>query len=208
MIRRSICIWRDRGWLDDLGDERLRLMDETGVDVQVLSLTTPSLHNLDSGSVSLAAHQRSHRRDGGGTSGSLSGAGRAADRRAGRGVARAQRSARDLGLKGAMLCGRTRRQEPRSPGFLADFRGRGGAWRADFHSSAIPQRAVREVYYSGFGDQVDLAFSTFGLGWHYEAGISSCVWRWLASSIAFRSFRSFWGTGEKWFSSTSSGCPR
>ena len=35
----------------------------------------------------------------------------------------------------------------------------------------IPQRAVREVYYSGFGDQVDTAFATFALGWHYEAGI-------------------------------------
>ena len=40
--------------LDDLGDERLHLMDETGVDVQVLSLTTPGLHNLDGGSVALA----------------------------------------------------------------------------------------------------------------------------------------------------------
>jgi predicted TIM-barrel fold metal-dependent hydrolase len=35
----------------------------------------------------------------------------------------------------------------------------------------IPQRAVREVYYSGFSDQIDTAFATFALGWHYEAGI-------------------------------------
>jgi predicted TIM-barrel fold metal-dependent hydrolase len=34
-----------------------------------------------------------------------------------------------------------------------------------------PQRAVREIYYSGFGSEVDAAFATFGLGWHYEAGI-------------------------------------
>ncbi len=33
--------------LDDLGEIRLKLMDESGVDVQVLSLTTPGLHNLD-----------------------------------------------------------------------------------------------------------------------------------------------------------------
>jgi predicted TIM-barrel fold metal-dependent hydrolase len=32
--------------LADLGDGRLALMDEQGVDVQVLSLTTPGLHNL------------------------------------------------------------------------------------------------------------------------------------------------------------------
>lgn len=35
----------------------------------------------------------------------------------------------------------------------------------------IPQRAIRDVYYSGFGDAVDAAFATFALGWHYEAGI-------------------------------------
>jgi hypothetical protein len=35
----------------------------------------------------------------------------------------------------------------------------------------IPQRAVRDVYYSGFGDSIDTAFATFALGWHYEAGI-------------------------------------
>jgi len=34
--------------LDDLSDGRIRLMDESGVDVQVLSLTSPGLHNLDS----------------------------------------------------------------------------------------------------------------------------------------------------------------
>ncbi len=33
--------------LDDLGEHRLELMDESGMDVQVLSVTTPSLHNLE-----------------------------------------------------------------------------------------------------------------------------------------------------------------
>ena len=35
----------------------------------------------------------------------------------------------------------------------------------------IPQKAIRDIYYSGFDELTDLAFSTFGLGWHYEAGI-------------------------------------
>jgi predicted TIM-barrel fold metal-dependent hydrolase len=30
---------------------------------------------------------------------------------------------------------------------------------------------VRDVYYSGFGEAIDTAFATFGLGWHYEAGV-------------------------------------
>ena len=37
-----------------LADERLALMDETGLDVQVLSLTTPALHDLGPGSVDIA----------------------------------------------------------------------------------------------------------------------------------------------------------
>ena len=38
----------------DLADKRLALMDETGLDVQVLSLTTPALHDLRQESVELA----------------------------------------------------------------------------------------------------------------------------------------------------------
>jgi predicted TIM-barrel fold metal-dependent hydrolase len=30
---------------------------------------------------------------------------------------------------------------------------------------------VRDAYYSGFHPHVDLAFSTFGLGWHYDCGV-------------------------------------
>src|SRR5580698_5372008 len=33
--------------LVDLGEGRLTLMDESGVDVQALSVTTPALHNLE-----------------------------------------------------------------------------------------------------------------------------------------------------------------
>src|SRR5271154_4896182 len=33
--------------LDDLGEHRLTLMDESGVAIQVLSVTAPALHNLE-----------------------------------------------------------------------------------------------------------------------------------------------------------------
>lgn len=39
--------------LRDLADHRLALMDETGIDMQVLSLTTPGLHDLGPESVDL-----------------------------------------------------------------------------------------------------------------------------------------------------------
>lgn len=38
----------------DLSDQRIALMDEAGVDVQVLSLTTPALHDLGDESVEIA----------------------------------------------------------------------------------------------------------------------------------------------------------
>ena len=34
-----------------------------------------------------------------------------------------------------------------------------------------PPPAVRSAYYSGFGDPVDSAFATHGIGWHYETGV-------------------------------------
>ena len=40
--------------LADLAEQRLALMDETGVDVQVLSLTTPGLNNLGHHGIDLA----------------------------------------------------------------------------------------------------------------------------------------------------------
>ena len=34
-----------------------------------------------------------------------------------------------------------------------------------------PDEAVRTAYYSGFSPEVSTAFATYGLGWHYDAGI-------------------------------------
>ena len=44
----------------DLAGDRLALMDETGLDVQVLSLTTPMLHDLGPESVDLARRKPAH----------------------------------------------------------------------------------------------------------------------------------------------------
>ncbi len=62
-------------------------------------------------------------------------------------------------------------EEHGSPGLPPDVRDRSTLRVPLFVHPQIPQRAVRDVYYSGFGDSVDTAFATFALGWHYEAGI-------------------------------------
>ena len=76
-----------------------------------------------------------------------------------------------LGLAGAMVSGRTREKNLDHPDFLPMFGTAAKLGVPIFVHPQSPQRAVREVYYSGFGEPVDTAFAAFGLGWHYEAGI-------------------------------------
>jgi predicted TIM-barrel fold metal-dependent hydrolase len=159
--------------LDDLGPQRLALMDESGVDVQVLSVTTPALHNLEpEQSVTLAQQTNDlvaatvakypTRFQGFATLPTASPAHVAPE---------LERSVTQLGLKGAMLCGRTRDKNLDHPDFWPMFKTAVTLGVPLFIHPQIPQRAVREVYYSGFGDPVDTAFAAFGLGWHYEAGM-------------------------------------
>ena len=159
--------------LNDLGTQRLALMDESGVDVQVLSVTTPALHNLqpqestrlaketnDLVAATVAAHPTRFQ-------------GFATLPTAAPNVAALElgRCITELKFMGAMLCGRTRDKNLDHPDFLPLFEIACRLRVPLYIHPQIPQRAVRDTLYSGFGDQVDTAFAAFGLGWHYEAGI-------------------------------------
>ena len=158
--------------LEEVGETRLQLMNETGIDVQVLSLTSPSLHNLGKESVSLAQHTNDFVAD------IIT---RYPQRFQGfaalpmydpkEAVKELERSVKDLGLKGAMLCGRTREKNLDHKDFWGLFACAESLGVPLFIHPQIPQKAIRDIYYSGFDELTDLAFSTFGLGWHYEAGI-------------------------------------
>ncbi|MGI4804201.1 MAG: amidohydrolase family protein [Janthinobacterium lividum] len=158
--------------LDETGRTRLSLMDESGIDVQVLSLTTPGLHNLGTESINLAkqtndfvasiVQNKPDRFQG------FAALATPAPKEAAKEL---ERAVKNLGLKGAMLCGRTREKNLDHKDFWPIFECAEGLNVPLFIHPQIPQKAVRNIYYSGFDDQVDLAFSTFGLGWHYEAGI-------------------------------------
>lgn len=159
--------------LDNLGEERLRLMDEAGVDVQVLSLTTPGLHNLaPDRAVDLARRTNDRiaeavtRHPGRfqGFAALPTSAPDEAPRELGRAV-------RDLGLKGAMLCGRTREHNLDHPDFRPLLERAAALGVPLFIHPQVPQQAVCEALYTGISPQVDLALSAFGLGWHYEAGV-------------------------------------
>lgn len=159
--------------LDNLGETRLSHMDESGIDIQVLSLTTPALQIADLDNCVplaretndlIAATIRNHpdRFEGFATLPTTSPADAARE---------LERCVTQLGLKGAMLCGRTGAKNMDHQDFLPMLEAAAHLKVPLFIHPQIPQKAVRESYYSGFDSQVDLAFSTFGLGWHYEAGI-------------------------------------
>jgi predicted TIM-barrel fold metal-dependent hydrolase len=156
----------------DLAGERLALMDETGLDVQVLSLTTPALHDLGPESVELA--QRAN-----------DAVAAVVTRHPTRFQALAtlpvvapqaaatelERCVRLLGFKGAMLCGRVGDRNLDHPD-LAPVLERAAALRVPLLlHPRTPAPAVRDTYYSGFTPEVDAAFAAYGLGWHYDAGV-------------------------------------
>lgn len=158
--------------LEDICSTRLKLMDETGIDVQVLSLTSPSLHNLGIESVDLARQtndyvaeivKKTPERFQGFAALPMSVPNES--------VKELERSVKNLGLKGAMLCGRTREKNLDHKDFGELFECAEKLGVPLFIHPQIPQKAVRDVYYSGFDDEVNLALSTYGLGWHYEAGM-------------------------------------
>ncbi len=159
--------------LEDLGEGRLTLMDESGVDVQVLSVTTPDLHNLEPlESVRLAK-----------STNDLIAASIARHPTRFQGFAvlpmpapdeaalELRRAVTQCGLRGAMVCGRTRDKNLDHPDFLPVLRTAADLNVPIFIHPQIPQASVRAALYAGFGEPVDTAFAAFGLGWHYEAGV-------------------------------------
>jgi len=158
--------------LADLGEKRLALMDETGIDMQVLSLTTPGLNNLGDHGVDLARRVNDLLAKTVAANPSrfealavlASGDGDAAAREL-------QRAVEDLGCKGAILYGRVGDKNLDDPIFEPTFACAAELGVPLLIHPQIPQKSVRDAYYSGFGAPIDLALSTFGLGWHYEAGM-------------------------------------
>ncbi len=159
--------------LTDLAERRIADMDDTGMDVQVLSLTAPGLQSQEpEQAISLQAsindliastvRQWPDRFQGFATLATPEPEVAALELR---------RAVTQLGLNGAMLFGRTRDRNLDHPDNWPIFE-TAAALRAPLYihpQSPVP--AVRDALYGGFGEEVDAAFATFGLGWHYETGV-------------------------------------
>lgn len=159
--------------LHDLDQERLSQMSETGVDIQVLSLTAPGVQNLDASNAAslqtlandvLAEAIRRH-------PDRLQGFATLATPAPQAAAKELERSIKQLGLQGAMLHGRTRERNLDNPDFYPIFEA-ADALRAPLYiHPQSPQPAVREAYYNGFDDELNSLFARPGIGWHYETGV-------------------------------------
>ncbi len=159
--------------LRDLGEERIAAMDDQGVDVAVLSLSSPGVQNLDpadavavarDGNDALADAVAAHpdRFQGFAAIPTPDPAGAAAE---------LERSVTSLGFPGALLNGRTGDVNADDPRY-EDLYATAERLRAPLYlHPQTPTAPVRDQYYAGFGEGLDLAFAGFGIGWHYETGI-------------------------------------
>lgn len=162
--------------LMDLADERIARMDETGLDVQVLSLTTPGLHDMtpDRNQAAIDLARRVN-----------DGVAQAMARHPGRFQAFAtlpvtvpeaaarelERCVETLGFKGTMLCGRVGTRNLDHPDLEPIFAAASTLQVPVLLHPRTPDAAVRNAYYSGFSPELDTAFANFGMGWHYDAGV-------------------------------------
>ena len=186
--------------LRDIGDRRLTEMDDQGVDVQVLSATTPAVQNLSPDDAVAVARDVNDA-----LTATVS---RNSDRFQffaalptpvpEQAAEELERAVTRLGARGAMIFGRTGRvREARPLDMLrgaaeqvgAMALGVANATHADdrrfdaLYATAErlgaplylhpqqPEPPIKAAYYTGFGDELDNLFATAGLGWYYDNGV-------------------------------------
>ncbi len=157
----------------DFGNDRVAAMDEAGVDVQVLSLTTPGVQNLapddsvelarqSNDRVAAAVADRPDRFQGFATLPTPAPAAAAREM---------ERAVRELRLQGAMVFGRTGARNFDHPEFWPIFEAASALKAPLYLHPQTPQSGVLQAYYKGFSQQTDMLFGRSGIGWHYETGI-------------------------------------
>ena len=158
----------------DLDERRLAAMDAAGIDLQVISRTTPGVQHLDEPGVAVALAREANDalayavaehpdRFAGFATLPTSAPDAAADE--------LERAVGDLGMKGAMINGHTGGRFLDDPSFdvlLARFASLGVPL---YLHPAEPVPAVRDAYYEGFDPAVSWFLSAAAWGWHAETGL-------------------------------------
>ncbi|BBX61703.1 amidohydrolase [Mycobacterium saskatchewanense] len=160
--------------LGDLHGERFAAMDDTGLDVQVLSLTSPGVQNVPAGdAVALqtasndlvADAVRAH-------PDRLQGFATLAATDPGAAARELERAVTTLGLNGAMIFPRSRGRALDHRDFWPIFETAATLGAPLYLHPQVPPAPVQDVYYGGFDAAVNAGFATYGIGWHYEVGVA------------------------------------
>ena len=158
----------------DLGEQRLAAMDAAGIDLQVISHTTPGVQHLDDSETAVTLAREANDE-----------LARAVDEHPERFAAFAtlptpdpgaaadelERAVGELGMKGAMVNGHTGGRFLDDPTFdvlLARFERLGVPL---YLHPAEPVPAVRDAYYAGFNPAVSWFLGAAAWGWHAETGL-------------------------------------
>ncbi|WP_435126636.1 amidohydrolase family protein [Actinacidiphila sp. bgisy144] len=158
----------------DLGSERVTAMDDAGIDVSVLSLTTPGLQDLDPAEAvalqaptndAIAAAVRRHPGRFQGFAALATSAPRAA-------ATELRRAVTELGLNGALVNANSRGRALDAPEFWDIYEAAEDLRVPVYLHPSVPFPAVTGAYYRGFGPPVDDMLATGAFGWHYDAGLT------------------------------------
>jgi predicted TIM-barrel fold metal-dependent hydrolase len=159
--------------LREVGERRIAAMDEAGLDVQVISLTSPGLHNLPADEATqlqvktndriaelVSAHPDR-----------FQGLATLAVPAPAEAAHELERAVTTLGLNGALLFGRTGERNLDHPDNWPIFEAAASLRAPLYIHPQVPQPRVRAALYAGFDDAINNGFATYGIGWHYESGV-------------------------------------
>jgi uncharacterized protein len=158
----------------DLDEGRLAAMDDAGIDIAVLSMTTPGLQNLDAAeavalqgtandAIAAAVGRYPERLQGFATLATPAPAAAAAE---------LQRAVVELGLNGAMIYARSGETMADAIEFWDIYEAAAHLRAPIYLHPRAPLPLVNEAYYGGFGEPVDSMLATGAIGWHYDAGLT------------------------------------
>src|ERR1700744_573889 len=160
--------------LADLGEERLAAMQDTGLDVQVLSLTAPGLQDVPSHeAVVLQKNSNDLVADAVRLNPThLQGFAALAITNPSDAARELERSVTTLGLNGAMIFPRSRGRFLENHDYWPIFEAAAALNAPLYLHTQTPPARVQDVYYRGFDDPVNAALATYGVGWHYDVGLA------------------------------------
>ena len=159
--------------LPEVGERRIAAMDAAGLDVQVISLTSPGLHNLPAEEATRLQVETNDRiaEIVNGHPDRFQGFATLATPAPAAAAAELERAVTQLGFNGGMLFGRTGERNLDHRDNWPIFEAAESLRAPLYIHPQLSQPRVRAALYSGFNDAIDNAFAAFGIGWHYESGV-------------------------------------